>query len=53
MLIQMINHHLNTSQIFLKGLTTRDIVANVSTDIANAQRLFTNAKIVVPLKVLV
>ena len=27
----------------LKGLTTRDIAANVNPDIANAQRLFTNA----------
>ena len=36
----------------LKGLTTRDIAANVNPDIANAHRLFTNAKIVVPLKYL-
>ena len=42
-----------------KGLTTRDIGANVSPDIANAHRLFTNAhrlftnaQIVVPLKYL-
>ena len=36
----------------LKGLTTRDIAANGNPDIANAHRLFTNAKIVVPLKYL-
>ena len=36
----------------LKGLTTRDIAANVNYDIANAHRLFTNAKIVFPLKYL-
>ena len=37
---------------FLKGLTTRDIAANVNPDIANAHRLLTNAKIDVPLKYL-
>ena len=36
----------------LKGLTTRDIAANVNPDIANAHRLYTNSKIVVPLKYL-
>ena len=36
----------------LKGLTTRDIAANVNPDIANAHRLFTNEKIVVLLKYL-
>ena len=36
----------------LKGLTTRDIAVNVNPDIANVHRLFTNAKIVVPLKYL-
>ena len=36
----------------LKGLTTRDIAANVNPDIPNAHRLFTNSKIVVPLKYL-
>ena len=34
----------------LKGLTTRDVAANVNPDIANAHRLFLNAQIVVPLK---
>ena len=36
----------------LKGLTTRDIGANVNPDIANAHRLFTNAQTVAPLKYL-
>ena len=36
----------------LKGLTTRDIGANVNPDIANAHRLFTDAQIVAPLKYL-
>ena len=36
----------------LKQLTTRDIAANVNPDIANAHRLFTNVKTVVPLKYL-
>ena len=36
----------------LKGLTTRDVAANINPDIANAHRLFLNAKIVVPLKYL-
>ena len=34
----------------LKGLTTRNVGANVNPDIANAHRLFLNAQIVVPLK---
>ena len=52
------NVNTNDSPLFkyksnlLKGLTTRDIAANVNPDIANAHRLFTNAKIVVPLKYL-
>ena len=52
------NVNTNDSSLFkyksnlLKGLTTRDIAANVNPDIANAHRLFTNAKIVVPLKYL-
>ena len=33
----------------LKGLTTRDVAANVNPDIANAHRLFLDTKIVVPL----
>ena len=36
----------------LKGLTTRDVPANVNPDIANAHRLFLNAQIVFPLKYL-
>ena len=36
----------------LKGLTTRDIAANVNPYTGNAHRLFINAKIVVPLKYL-
>ena len=36
----------------LKGLASRDIPANFNPDIANAHRLFTNAKIVAPLKYL-
>ena len=36
----------------LKGVTTRDVAANVNPDIANAHRLFLNAQIVVPLKYL-
>ena len=52
------NVNTNDSSLFkyksnlLKGLTTRDIAANVNPDIANAHRLFTNAKTVVPLKYL-
>ena len=34
----------------LKGLTTRDIGANIDPNIANAHRLFTNVQILVPLK---
>ena len=34
----------------LKGLTTRDVAANVNPNIANAHRLWSNAKIAVPLK---
>ena len=33
----------------LEGLTTRDVAANVNTDIASAHRLFLNAQVVVPL----
>ena len=36
----------------LKGLTTRDVAANVNTDIVNADTIFLNAQIVVPLKYL-
>ena len=36
----------------LKGLTTRDVAANVNLDIANVHRLFLNTQIVVPLKYL-
>ena len=36
----------------LKGLAARDIAANVNPDFANAHRLFTDAKIVVPQKYL-
>ena len=36
----------------LLGLSSRDVAANTNPDIANAHRLFTNAKIVVPLKYL-
>ena len=36
----------------LKGLTTKDVAANVDPDIANAHRLFLIAQIVVPLKYL-
>ena len=34
----------------LKGLTTRDVAANVNLDIANSPRLWLTAQIVVPLK---
>ena len=34
----------------LKGLTTRDVAANVNPQIANAHRLLLNAQIAVPLK---
>ena len=34
----------------LKGLTTRDVAANVNPNIANTHRLFVNAQIAVPLK---
>ena len=34
----------------LKGLTTRDVAANVNPNIANAHRLFVNAQTAVPLK---
>ena len=37
---------------FLEGLNFRNIAANTNPDIANAHRLFTNAKIVLPLKYL-
>ena len=36
----------------IKGLNSRHVAANTNPDIANAHRLFTNAKIVVPLKYL-
>ena len=36
----------------LEGLNSRDVAANTNPDIGNAHRLFTNAKIVVPLKYL-
>ena len=36
----------------LKGLTTKDVAANVDPDIVNAHILFLNAQIVVPLKYL-
>ena len=36
----------------LKGLTSRDVAANTDPDIAAVHRLFTNAKIIVPLKYL-
>ena len=36
----------------LKNIATRDIAANINPDIANAHRLFTSSKIVVPLKYL-
>ena len=36
----------------LEGLNSRDLAANANLDIANAHRLFTNAKIVVLLKYL-
>ena len=36
----------------LKGLTTKDVAANVDPDIVNAHTLFLNAQIVVPLKYL-
>ena len=38
--------------ILLKGLTIRDVAANINPGIANAHRLFLNAKVVVPLKYL-
>ena len=48
-------HDLSSSKYksnLLKGLITRDVAENVNLDIANAHRLFLNAKIVVPLKYL-
>ena len=36
----------------LEGLNSRDVATNTNLDIANVHRLFTNAKIVVPLKYL-
>ena len=36
----------------LEGLISRDVAANTNTDIADAHRLFTNAKIIAPLKYL-
>ena len=36
----------------LEGFNSRDRAANTNPDIANAHRLFTNAKVVVPLKYL-
>ena len=36
----------------VKGLISRYVAANTNSDIADAHRLFTNAKIVVPLKYL-
>ena len=43
MLLRLIHH-------LLEGRNSRDVGANTNPDIANAHRLFTNAKIVVPLK---
>ena len=47
----MVYHLLNTNAIFC-GLISRNVAANANPDIAAAHRLFTNAKIVVPLKYL-
>ena len=50
------NVNANNSSLFkyksslLKGLTTRDDATNINPNIANADRLFLNAQIVVPLK---
>ena len=48
MLLQLVYHLLNTNQ----DLNSRNVAANANPDIADAHRLFTNAKIVVPLKYL-